>query len=528
MKKKSFVYGAIILGIASIICKILGAIFRIPLTSLLGLEGIGMYQLVYPIFALCLVASTSGIPVAISKIISREYSGGNYQNIKKIFNNSLKIMILLGVLFSLLIAGLSTIVSKIQGNSALYICYLISAPTILINSIVSCYRGYFQGFEVMKYSAISQVLEQLFKLVFGLFFAYLFLKFGVIFGVFGAFFGIFLSNITAFLYLLIVYKSKKIKIDFSLNSGEIYSKKLAYKIIIKEAFPITITSIILPLSGVIDSLIIIKLLSSCGFSSEISTMLYGLDSGVTASLINLPSVVAISLGISLMPSISSSFALRNDKDINFKSKLGIKIVWYFTIPCAVLFFFLSKEICYFLYGNLSSKYFDQLLVVSIMLKISSFSIIYIALNQILTTILQALNESYYSFYVLLLSVILKIILTIVLVSESSINIYGLVISEVLTFALASVLNFAKLKTKIKIKFSFYEILFVPLFGVIVMTSCIILFKIFLLSSLNRLLILLCCTLSFVLYILCVIVLKGFNAKELNNTKILNFFKRKKY
>ena len=85
MRKKSFVYGAIILGMASIICKIIGAIFRVPLTNLIGTEGVGIYQLVYPIFALVLVISSSGIPVAISKIISREYSNQNFKNIKIIF-----------------------------------------------------------------------------------------------------------------------------------------------------------------------------------------------------------------------------------------------------------------------------------------------------------------------------------------------------------------------------------------------------------------------------------------------------------
>ena len=82
MKKKSFVYGAIILGLSSIICKILGAIFRLPLTNLIGANGIGIYQLVFPIFALFLVVSSSGIPVALSKIISKEYSKQNYKNIK--------------------------------------------------------------------------------------------------------------------------------------------------------------------------------------------------------------------------------------------------------------------------------------------------------------------------------------------------------------------------------------------------------------------------------------------------------------
>lgn len=528
MKKKSFVYGAIILGLASILCKLIGAVFRIPLTSLLKAEGIGIYQLVYPIFALCLVASSSGVPVAISKIISKEFANKNYKNIKNIFKNAKLIMLFLGFLFSILIVALCLPIAKIQGNSELYVCYLALSPSILLGAIISCYRGYFQGFEIMKFSAISQVIEQLFKLIFGLLFAYIFLKFGLIFGVLGVFVGIFISEFLSFLFLFISYKAKKFNINFMENDGEIYTNKQALKIIFKEAVPITLTSIIIPITSVIDSLIIIKLLSLNGFGFDVATSLYGLDSGVVASLVNLPSVIAVSISASLMPSISSSFALKDEKDISFKSKLAIKIVWYFTLPCVILFFFLSKEICYFLYGNLSSSYFNQLEVASIMLKLSSFSIVYIALNQILTTILQAINESYYSFYVLLTASIIKIILTIILVSSSTINVYGLIISDVVSYSFASILNLMKAKQKIKINFSFYEILFVPLFAIIIMTASIILFKIFLLNSLSRLMILVCVVSSFVLYLLCVVLLKGFNQKEIKNTKFLNFIKHKKY
>ena len=528
VKKKSFVHGAIILGLASIICKILGAIFRIPLTSLLGAEGVGLYQLVYPIFALCLVASSSGIPIAISKIISREYSNKNYKNIKKIFNNSIKIMLILGIFFALIVVVLCAQIAKVQNNESLWICYVCLSPSILLGAIISCYRGYFQGFQIMKHSAISQVIEQLFKLLFGLLFAFLFLKYGLVYGVLGAFVGIFISEFFAFLYLFIVYKSRKIKIDFNFNSSEEYTNKKALNIVIKESVPITFASIIIPITGVIDSLIIVKLLSLNGFNASISTSLYGLDSGVCASLINLPSVVAVSIGASLMPSISSSFALKKDDEISFKSKLAIKIVWYFTIPCVILFFFLSKEICFFLYGNLNTTLFDQLSVVSTMLKLSSFSIIYIALNQILTTILQAVNESYYAFFSLLLASVIKIVLTIILVSNPNLNVYGLVISDVVSFALACIINMIKVKDKIKIKFNFYEILFVPLAGTIVMTGSILLFKLLIFSGLNRLLIMLCVLSSFVLYVLCILLLKGFNSKEIKNTKFLNFVKNKKY
>ena len=344
MKKNSFVYGALILGLASIICKILGAIFKIPLTYLVGSNGIGIYQLVYPIFALFLVICTSGIPVAISKIVSRENVNKNYINIKKIVKISFRLMLVLGIILAFLIIIFSGVISSFQGNSEISVCYLILAPSIIICSCISIFRGYFQGFEIMKFSAISQIIEQLFKLIFGLSFAYFFLSFGLIYGVFGAFLGLTLRELIALMYLFIVYKKKNLKIDFSYNKDKILSNFECAKIVIKESVPITLCSVLIPITVVVDSFIIIKLLNLSGFNFEISSSLYGLESGIVGSIINLPCVIAISLGISLMPAISASFASNNTKEISFKIKLALKIIWYFSLPCIIIFAIFSKEI----------------------------------------------------------------------------------------------------------------------------------------------------------------------------------------
>ena len=525
--KKSFVKGAIILGLGSIICKLIGAIFRLPLTYLVDTEGIGMYQLVFPVFALFLVCSTSGIPVSISKIISKEYAKENYINVKTIFSCAKRLMIFLGLFFSLITCLLSFVFASIQGNSNLYICYLILAPSIFICSIISCFRGYFQGFEIMKYSAISQILEQLFKLVFSLLFAYILLPFGILYGVCGAFLGLSVSELFALVYLIIIYKRKKINLKET-NSEKIYTRKESYKLIVKEALPITLSAMIIPIASVIDSLIIVKLLSNANFDFALSSKVYGLESGVVASLINLPSVIAVSIGVSLMPSLSSSYALKNTKDIEFKSKLAIKIVWYFILPCILIYSFFPQEICRFLYGNLNEENFNGLLFAGIMLRLSSVSMIYIALTQILTTILQAVNESYFSFYVLLFASILKVGLTIILVLVKSLNIYGLIIADTVFFGLVTIVSLIKLKKKIDLKFNFKEIVFVPILSLSFMSVIMFIFKIFLSINYSRLLLLVSILSAFLVYLIFVVIFKGFDLKELKNTKIMKFIKRKKY
>ncbi|MBE5745809.1 MAG: polysaccharide biosynthesis protein [Clostridiales bacterium] len=529
MKKKSFVYGAILLTIASIICKIIGAIFRVPLTHLIGVNGVGIYQLVFPVYALFLVIASSGIPVAISKIISKEYSSNNYLNIKILFKNALILTIVLGLIFTILIIIFAYPISIIQNNSQMYILYFAVAPSLFFSTVLSAFRGYFQGFEIMKYSAISQIIEQIFKLIFGLFLAYIFLPLGIIYGVLGAVLGIAISEFLALIYLLICYKKKKLLVDFTINKSVIYTNKQCLKLIVKEALPITLSSIIIPLTTVIDSLMIVKLLENVGFSFDIATRLYGLDSGVVASLINLPSVIAVSLAISLMPSISSSFALRKIKEVENKAKLSLKLIWYFVLPCVLIYFTYSREICSFLYGNLESNIFNQLEIASLMLKFSSFSIIYISINQILTITLQAVNKSYTPVIVVLLTSILKIFLTIILVLNNNFNIFGLVLSDVICAALTCIINLAYTKKYVNIKFKFKEIVLVPLTSLGVMFITLYLFKyIIFVNITNRLITLLSIGVAFLVYLIFVLVLKGFNTKELSKTKLLKFLNKKKY
>lgn len=526
--KKSFVYGAIILGLASVICKIFGAIFRIPLTYLIGTEGVGIYQLVFPMYALFLTISSSGVPVSISKIISRENTKGNFLNIKIIFKNAVLLMLILGSIFALLIITLAYPIASLQNNTSMYILYICLAPSLFFSTLLSAFRGYFQGFEIMTYSAISQVIEQLFKLVFGLLLAYFLLPYGIIYGVLGALLGINICEFLAFLYLFICYKKRKPIVDFTKNKDKLITNKQSIKLIIKEAIPITLSSVIIPITSVIDSLIIIKLLAHVGFSFNLSTTLYGLESGVVTSLINLPTVVAFSLGISLMPAISSSFAQNDTKNVAFKTKLALKLVWYITLPCVLIFFMYSSEICSFLYGNFNNIYFNQLEVASIMLKFSSFSIIYIAVNQIATTSLQAINKSYLPVVVILISSVLKIVLTVVFVLTKSLNIYGLVLSDVITTSLSCIVNLYFVKKYIKLNFKAKEIFVVPLVSLAFTSVILALFKFVLFNNLSKLLVVISILASFIVYLLLVILLKGFNLKEISNTKLLKFLKKKKY
>ena len=204
MKNKSVIKGASILGITTFLVKLLGALYRIPLTNIVGGVGIGLYQMIFPVYALLLDFSGCALPSALSKLISSEEDN----NAKfKYLSVSIKTFFIIGAICTLFLLIFALPISKLQGNENAYLGYLCLAPAILMVSIISCFRGYFQGQLKMAPTALSQIIEQIIKLVFGLVLAKLCLP-NIALSIAGTTFAITLSEIVALIYLFTEYKNR--------------------------------------------------------------------------------------------------------------------------------------------------------------------------------------------------------------------------------------------------------------------------------------------------------------------------------
>ena len=169
LKDKKIIGGAVALGIGAFATKLLGAIYRVPLTNLIGGFGLGLYQLVFPVYSVLLDFSGAGVPSALSKIISSVNEEQRKQRATEYLKTSLKIFSLFGLICSLLMLVFSFPLARLQGNESASVSYMTLAPAVILVSLISCYRGYFQGFMDMKPTAISQIIEQAVKLLFGLY-----------------------------------------------------------------------------------------------------------------------------------------------------------------------------------------------------------------------------------------------------------------------------------------------------------------------------------------------------------------------
>lgn len=442
MNSKRLLKGAAILIICNLIGKILGAVYRIPLARMLGSVGMGMYQLVFPLYCLILTVSTSGMPVAISKLVAEYNSKNQFEKSKKILKISLLILTLISFLGAIVVVLGAKFIAKIQGNFDVFVCYYGIAPAILFVGVLSAFRGYFQGNILMFPTAISSLIEQFVKIVFGLFLAGRFFEFGIEYAVLGALIGVSISELFAFLFLLVCYLFLK-KQKIAKNEHKKEEFKVLTKQIFSLAVPVTLGGLIAPITAMIDSLLVVNLLMISGFSSEMATTLLGLQSGVVEPLLNLPVIIGVSISTVLLPNISALATQKSVDEINDFIEKAFQISLCISIACAICYVIFGSQVLNFLYGSSFDN--NELLISTKLLFAGSLNIIFLSLVQVTAGVLQGLNHSKVPVKSLLIGCGIKIVLDCVLIPISAINIFGVMISGAVCYFVVFSLNFSKIK-----------------------------------------------------------------------------------
>lgn len=433
-KSKRIVSGAALLLIGSVVAKMLGALYRIPLTNVLGAEGMGMYQLVFPVYALFMVLATAGIPTALSRTVAEKRATG--EPTRKYLSVSMLALFLLGLIFATIMAVFSKFLAQKQGNADTYPGFLIIAPAIVCVCVISGFRGWFQGEMYMLPTALSNVVEQVVKLAVGLGLSYALAKRGVVYAVCGALLGVTVSEIATVLYMLLTYlvrsaKQKKdnaltARIDFSdegaigdgAKRARLRLTKAEAKGILHVALPIAAVSVLMPLSSFFDSVIVVNMLKAFGLEKSAATAQYGIISGPVNSLINMPVVAIMSLAVAIVPSVSASRVTRDIDGVMLKSSLCVRLAYLLGIPFAFYLAVFAKNIIGALYPDLS---YDNAIVAVNVLRITAANVVFLSTMQIYVSLLQALDKTKYAVLSLVCAIIVKIVLGVVLTRYIGIN-----------------------------------------------------------------------------------------------------------
>lgn len=508
MKKveKSFISGALILSLGGLFAKILGALYRIPLTNIIGSYGMGLYQLVFPPYILFLTVAQAGIPTALSKLIAENNQLGDYERGRKVFRYAFVCLAVLGAVSVVLMASLCKVIAASQGNAATAQAFLIVSPALLFVPVTNALKGYFQGNMNMTPSGVTTVIEQIVKLAVGLTCAIRFMP-DVNKAVMGAVFAITVSEFGSLLIMSVVYlvHARRNRLPrVRLDKQDVKSITPA---VFALAVPVALGGFVMQMSQVIDSVMVVNLLTVPN-----ATEMYGLWTGPVNSMLGLPIALSGGVAVSALPGITKTYCSGDKDSLNVAYNTAMKLTLVIAIPCALGMIALSRPILQLLYGGLPA---EEITVASMLLSLSGLSIVFLAFMQTAVSVCQAVGKPYASVVIVAFAIVVKALVNLFTLPNPQINIYGAAISETLCYLFATVCVTIYLRKKVGLKLDFTQSLIKPLAAGSLMTLCITVATLFAGNVFGGTLgTLILIALAGVIYVATVFVLKVFSSNEL--------------
>lgn len=503
MKKQSFLKGSAILMGMVIITKILGLMYKIPLTHMLGGTGMGYFSSAYAVFTPIFAVVVSGIPSTISRMVAENYAFERYRNVRKIKRVSMLMFSTLGMAASLLVIAMSGLLSSglIHEPSAVWSLIGV-APSVFLGTVMSVERGYYEGLRNMIPTAVSEIVETVFKLIFGLGFAYAvmiyaensFYQTGGCFGRFcrtiddaraaalpfvtgASILGVSLATGIGCLYIIVSGRihgdgitRRMLEQDRSTDRTAALLKRL-----IKYAVPIAVASVITTLTNMIDLITINPCLSkalekngmlfsdlteSSLTARTLPNFVYGSYTGLAVTIFGLVPTLTAMFGKSILPNLAESWAKRDHSCIQRNLSGMLFITSVIAIPSGIGISLLSKEILEFLYGGR----IDEIAVSVVPLTILGAGVIFMGISIPCFSALQTIGNARLPVIIMLASGAAKLIFNIILIPVPKLNICGAAISTVISQGIICIWSAGALLKTSGVKISAKEIFVKPLFS----------------------------------------------------------------
>ena len=514
-KSASFQQQAVILMVSTLIVRVLGFAYRVWMTDIVGDSGMGFNAGAYYIYMIILIFSSAGLPSAISKMVSERIALRQFKESHKVFRTALFIAVTFGGAGSLLLALSAKVLSALIGIQENYYSLIALSPTILIAAISAVYRGYFQGMRNTVPTAVSQVTEQLFNAIFSVVFAYLLVKGGLEYGAAGGSIGTGIGAAAGVLVIIGIYQFMSSYIKKRLNSPNssrapiARSSELA-KELLRTAWPIIIGMAVFTMSNVADILMAARRLTASGaFSYDEITVMFGWLTNKFNSLITMPVSFSTAVAVAAVPNIASAMKLRDFTDVSSKINDGLKLSMMLSIPAAVGLTVLGNPIIKMLYPSHPDG--------GILLQFGSVSIIFLAITQTATGMLQGIGKVKIPVLGALAGVAAKIILNYILIAIPSVNIVGAVISTTMCYIIAGSIDVYFLWKYTRTRFDVSGALIKPLGASAVMgLICYVFYSTFLyVFNSNAVSVLLAVALGIAVYFFLLAALGGIDTKYAN-------------
>jgi len=485
-KQQSFEYGAIILLCSTLLVKVIGACFKIPLSIILGDLGYGYFSSAYDLFLPIYALAMAGLPIAISRVVAENMANGRYLDVKKSLKITSRIFVVTGctaaIIMFLLIKPFVNLTDAT--GKTVYSIYAI-VPSLLFCCVMSTYRGYFEGLRNMYPTAISDVIEALGKLILGLGFSYVILRLtnNVALAAAGAMLGITIGGAASatFLYLRHKIKGDGITEQELTESPKAQTGKQIAKTLIVIAIPIVMTSLANNISSLVDVTMvkwqlnrimedasdIIRNMYNASIvdynqgvakaltDAELPTLLYGVRSKAYTLYNLIPTITSV-LGVSALPVVATAWTKKDKALLKRNIESPIKFTALISMPIGMGFLFMGSEIMKLVYSTTASYEIG-----GTMLRIYGIAAIFGGLATSMTSMLQAIGKEKISLRNVAIGAVLKVIVNLIFVGIPTINIQGAALGTAVSFIFIFVANLLSLIKYTGVKPNIYKTILKP-------------------------------------------------------------------
>ena len=442
-QKNNLVKNASFLMIAAMISKVIGLLYKSPLSNIIGSLGMGYTSLAQNAYMILLMIASFSIPQAVSKLISERIALKDYRNAHKFFKGAMiYAMVIGGVvgLFCLFGAGLIIPQNQKDAIPALQIL----APTIFLSGILGVFRGYFQAYRNMMPTSISQILEQIFNAAVSLIVAWMFIKYfadgtdGSVakWGAAGSTVGTTAGVVIALLFMLLVYGVNRNAIKCRVRHDH-YHDEESYgeilKLIILIVSPIILSSFIYNINGYLNGVLYSEIMGKHGVNADMISMMYAEYATYFMSIINIPLTLSSAAPTSMIPEVSALYATGDIDETRRRVDQTVQLSMFISIPCAVGLAVLAQPIVSLLFGGTNG-------VAGKLLMLGSFTILLNGMSNISNGVLQGIGKPKIPMITAAVALVVDVIVVVALLMFTDLGIYALLVAMIVYAIVVCVMN----------------------------------------------------------------------------------------
>ena len=516
----NFIKHGSILAIASVLSRIIGLLYRSPMTAIIGDEANGVYSFAFEVYSIALILSSYSMPLAVSKLLSAKFAKKEYHNGYAIFRHAMIFSIISGLLMALIIFFTAPFIEKMSGYKGLTLPLRVLSPTIFIVAIVGTLRGFFQSRKTMIPTSVSQLIEQIINAIVSVTAAAIFVGVavtkpqvvsgGAAGGTMGTLFGAFFA-LVFLVFIFMAYRPRFINLCNNDNKGNTDSTFSIYKMLIVTISPVILSQTVYQASGVIDGTIFGNL-----YKGDDHSLLYGLYSSKYRVLVNVPNAIASAMASSMIPALVSMWAIGNYKQFKARLATSVKVNMVIAFPCAVGLMVLATPIMRLLFPT------TDYIMSGKLLSIGAIAVVFYSLSTITNAALQGMDKMNRPVIHSAISLGIHILLVVILLKFTNLGVYALVIGNVTFPLVVCILNWIAVSKHSGYRQEIFTTFVLPFIASAVMgLVCLGINKLFGLIpgnsyGINLLSVVFCIIIAVIVYFAILFLTKGLNHEDMLN------------